>query len=432
MTDHAARPTRDLTRRHFLQGTALTGVAAFLAACTGTRSSASPAASTGAASASASASATAGATAGATATAEASESAAAATTATATGPLKFANWPAYVDLAGKAGEAGEYSAGSSPTLEQFKAKYKIDVDYQEKIGDNSSFVETIKPALVGGLATGWDLIVVTDWMASKIIANGWAEKIDQANVPNCTANVRDALKGYSWDPTNDYHYPWQSGMTGIGVNTKALSENKIAEPTKLADLWTIPADKLTFLSEARDTFGLVLLKLGMDANADTVTVEQLQQAHDDIKPLVDKGLRFTGNEYLQDFGQKKVWGAFVWSGDLASSGGKDDKFIFPEEGTLIWTDNMLIPKGAANKYTAELMMDFVYDPKIAAQIANYVYYVSPVKGADVEIKKLDAEAAVNPLLFPTAEVVAKQHSFQSLSEEMEAKLNDLFANLSGT
>ncbi|MEJ7697562.1 MAG: hypothetical protein WKF78_13320 [Candidatus Limnocylindrales bacterium] len=193
-------------------------------------------------------------------------------TATATGPLKFANWPAYVDLAGDAGEAGEYSAGSSPTLEQFKAKYKIDVDYQEKIGDNSSFVETIKPALVGGLATGWDLIVLTDWMASKIIANGWAEKIDQANVPNCTANVRDALKGYSWDPTNDFHYPWQSGMTGIGVNTKALSENKIAEPTKLADLWTIPADKLTFLSEARDTFGLVLLKLGIDANADTVTV----------------------------------------------------------------------------------------------------------------------------------------------------------------
>jgi len=430
MTDHDARLTRDLTRRRFLQGTALTGVAAFLAACTGTRSSASPAASTGAASASASAAASASATAAATATAEASE--AAATAATATGPLKFANWPAYIDLAGDAGEAGEYSAGSSPTLEQFKAKYKIDVDYQEKIGDNSSFVETIKPALVGDLATGWDLIVVTDWMASKIIANGWAEKIDQANVPNCTANVRDALKGYSWDPTNDYHYAWQSGMTGIGVNTKALAANNIPEPTKLADLWTIPADKLTFLSEARDTFGLVLLKLGIDANADTVTAEQLQQAHDDIKPLVDKGLRFTGNEYLQDFGQKKVWGAFVWSGDLASSGGEDDKFIFPEEGTLIWTDNMVIPKGAANQYTAELMMDFVYDPAIAAQIANYVYYVSPVKGADVEIKKLDPEAATNPLLFPPADIVAKQHSFQSLSPELEDKINDLFADLSGT
>ena len=82
---------------------------------------------------------------------------------------------------------------------------------------------------------------------------------------------------------------------------------------------------------------------------------------------------------------------------------------------MIWTDNMLIPKGAANKYTAELMMNYVYDPAIAAQIADYVYYVSPVKGADEEIKALDPGAATNPLLFPTADIVAKQHNFQFLS-----------------
>ena len=191
-------------------------------------------------------------------------------------------------------------------------------------------------------------------------------------------------------------------MTGIGYNAKTLAANKIAEPTKIADLWTIPADKLTFLTEARDTFGLGLLKLGIDPDPAKVTDADLQEVADDMQPLVDKGLRFTGNEYLQDFGQKKVWAAFVWSGDLASSGGADDKFIFPEEGTMIWTDNMMIPKGAANKYTAELMMNYVYDPAIAAQIADYVYYVSPVKGADVEIKKLDPAAETNPLLFPTA------------------------------
>jgi spermidine/putrescine transport system substrate-binding protein len=221
-------------------------------------------------------------------------------------------------------------------------------------------------------------------------------------------------------------------MTGVGFNAKTLKENNIAEPTKIADLWNIPPDKVTFLSEARDTFGLVLLKLGVNADGATVTADQLQQAADAIKPLVDGGLRFTGNEYLQDFGQKKVWAAMVWSGDLASSGGPDDKFIFPEEGTLIWTDNMLIPKGAANKYTAELMMNYVYDPKVAAPIENYIYYVSPVKGCDVELKKLDPSTAGNPLLFPTPDVVAKQHNFQALSDENEAKLNDLYAKLSGT
>jgi spermidine/putrescine transport system substrate-binding protein len=308
----------------------------------------------------------------------------------------------------------------------------VDVDYQEKIGDNSSFVETIKPALVGGLPTGWDLIVLTDWMASQIITSGWAEKIDQANVPNAVANLEDTLKSYPWDPNQDYHYPWQSGMTGIGYNAKTLADNDIAEPTKLADLWAMPADKLTFLTEARDTFGLGLAKLGIDPNPETVTDADLEAVAADMQPLVDKGLRFTGNEYLQDFAQKKVWAAFVWSGDLASSGGEDDRFVFPEEGALIWTDNMLIPKGAANKYTAELMINYVYDPKVAAQIANYVYYVSPVKGAAEEIKALDPEAATNPLLFPDAETAATFHSFQALSEEQEAVMNDLFATLSGT
>ena len=412
--------TADLTRRRFLQGSAVAGVAAFLAACTGTKTGASASPSTGGAP-----SATASTAAPASASVEPSV---AATPKVVSGPLKFANWPAYIDL----GDKDTYTPGSSPSLNDFEKQFNVKVDYEEKIGDNATFVETIKPALVGGLATGWDLIVLTDWMASKLVANKWLEKIDQANVPNCTANLRDALKNSSWDPNQDYHYPWQSGMTGVGFNAKTLKDNGIKEPTKIADLWNIPSDKVTFLSEARDTFGLVLLKLGVNADGATTTPDQLQQAADSIQPLVDAGLRFTGNEYLQDFGQKKVWAAMVWSGDLASSGGPDDKFIFPEEGTLIWTDNMLIPKGAANKYTAELMMNYVYDPKVAALIENYIYYVSPVKGCDVELKKLDPSTEGNPLLFPPADVVAKQHNFQALSEENEAKLNDLYAKLSGT
>jgi spermidine/putrescine transport system substrate-binding protein len=425
MTDRDEHPTPErripaLSRRRFLQGSAMAGVAAFIAACTGTKTGGSAVPSTEA-------------SAPASVAPSASPSpTVAATPKVATGPLKFANWPAYIDLAGAAGEEGAYKPGSSPSLEEFKKQFKIDVDYEEKIGDNATFVETIKPALVGKLPTGWDLVVLTDWMASKIVANGWAEKIDQENVPNCTSNLRDALKNSSWDPNQDYHYPWQSGMTGVGFNAKTLKANNIPEPTKIADLWNIPSDKVTFLSEARDTFGLVLLKLGVNADGATATADQLQQAADDIQPLVDKGLRFTGNEYLQDFGQKKVWAAMVWSGDLASSGGPDDKFIFPEEGTLIWTDNMLIPKCAATKYSAELMMNYVYDPKVAAVIEEYIFYVSPVKGADLEIKKLDAEAATNPLLFPSADVVAKQHNFQALSDENEAKLNSLYAKLSGT
>src|SRR6266508_4511290 len=369
-------PARPITRRGFLQGSAMAGFGAFLAACTGGQSP-SPA----------------GSVVVPTPPSQAPSPSASPTPKVITGPLHWAQWPAYIDLTGKAGEEGAYKAGSSPTIEQFKKKYKVDVNYEEKIEANEDFYATIQQQLVAGLATGWDIITVTDWLAAKIISKGWAEQIDQTNVPNCAANLRDALRNQTWDPKQDYHYPWQSGMTGIGYNKKTLAKNGKAEPR---------------------------------------SVEDMQAVHDDIKPLAEKGLRFTGNEYLQDFASKKVWAAMTWSGDLASSGSEDDVWVAPTEGSMVWTDNMVIPKGAVNKYTAELMMDFCYDPKIAAQIAYYVYYVSPVKGAAEEIAKLDKEAAKNPLLFPPDDVVAKQHNFQFLTDELEQKMNELYSDMSGT
>jgi spermidine/putrescine transport system substrate-binding protein len=419
---HLSRFERPINRRRFLQGSALAGFSAFLAACTNSNASQAPSAS-------------AAATTGTSAAPPPSASVAPTPKPSPTGPLKWAQWPAYIDLTGKAGEAGAYAPGSSPTIEEFKKQYKVDVDYEEKIEANEDFYATIQPQLQGGLPTGWDLITVTDWLAAKIISKDWAEKIDQSNVPNCTANLRDPLRNQTWDPGNDFHYPWQSGMTGIGYNTKTLTTAKVAAPKSLADLYAIRSDKVTFLTEKRDTFGLGLLKLGKTADPATTTADDLQAVHDDIKPLVAKGLRFTGNEYLQDFAAKKVWAAMVWSGDLASSGTEGDTFAFPTEGCMIWTDNLLIPKGAVNKYTAELMMNFVYDPKIAGQIANYVYYVSPVKGAEAVLKDLNKAAPLDQahldLLFPPDTVVAKQHNFQFLSDALEAKMNDLYADLSG-
>jgi spermidine/putrescine transport system substrate-binding protein len=414
-----------LTRRRFLQGTALAGFGAFLAACSSSAATNAPA-SAGPPASNANIPTLPPAT---------PAPSVAPTPKVISGPLHWAQWPAYIDLTGKAATNLKYAPGSSPTLEQFKAKYKVDVDYEEKIEDNNTFYATIQPELLAGAPTGWDLIVVTDWLAAKIIVKGWAEQIDPTNVPNCVNNLRDPLKGYPWDPKNDYHYPWQSGMTGMGYDKTSLASAKIAAPASLSDLWAIDSKKVSFLSEARDTFGLGLLKLGKDANPQTTTADDLQAVHDDIQPLVQNGLTFTGNEYLQNFAAKKTWAAMVWSGDLASSGSADQIFVFPTEGTMLWTDNMLIPKGATNVYTAELMMNFVYDPKIAGQIANFVYYVSPVKGADAVVKALNASAPLDPalfaLLFPPDDVVAKQHNFQYLSDDLETQLNNLYLDLAG-
>jgi spermidine/putrescine transport system substrate-binding protein len=422
MIDETEALKSEVTRRRFLQGSALAGFGAFLGACTGSATNA-PGASATNPPVSIPIPTPPPVTPGPTV---------APTPKTVTGPLHWAQWPAYIDLAGKAGDAGVYAPGSSPTLEQFKKKYKVDVNYEEKIDGNESFYATIQQQLVAGAPTGWDMITITDWLAAKVISKGWAEKIDPANVPNCVANLRDALKGQVWDANQDYHYPWQSGMTGIGYNKTNLKKAGKAEPKSLADLWALPPNRVSFLDEKRDTFGLGLLKLGKSADPATTTDADLQAVHDDIAAFAKGQLRFVGNVYLQDFAAKKTWAAMTWSGDLASSGSADDAWVAPTEGSMVWTDNMVIPKGATNVYTAELMMDFCYDPKIAAQIANYVYYVSPVKGAAEALAKLDASAAKNPLLFPPADMVAHQHNFQFLTDELEAKLNALYADLSGT
>jgi spermidine/putrescine transport system substrate-binding protein len=418
MSEETGIPERSITRRGFLQGSALAGFGAFLAACSGAQSP-SPAATVAAP----------------TSPPPSPSPSLSPTPKVVTGPLHWAQWPAYIDLTGKAGDEGEYAPGSSPTIEQFKKKYKIDVDYEEKVQDNKTFYATIQPQLQAGTPTGWDMIVITDWLAAKIITKGWAEKIDPANVPNCVANIRDPLKNQTWDPNQDFHYPWQSGAAGIGYNTKNLAAAGKAAPKSLKDLYALDPKRLSFLTESRDTFGLGLLKLGKEPDPATITADDLQAVHDDIRPLVDGGLRFADNSYLKDFAAKRTWAAMVWSGDLASSGTEGDTFVYPEEGSLIFTDNMVIPKGATNKYTAELMMDFVYDPKIAGQIANYVYYVSPVKGAKEVLQELNKEEPLDKyylsLLFPPDDIVAKQHSFQFLSDELELKLDELYLALQG-
>ncbi len=420
----ATGTTPAITRRRFIQGTGMAGFSAFLVACsTGSSGTAAPSS-------------------GASPSAGSSADPSVGGEQTPTGPLNFANWDAYIDLTTLPGPDGEEGTDDdeydlpSPTLDEFVAAYGVEVNYQNaKIEDNESFMATIRNQLESDVDTGWDLIVLTDWMAAKVVEADWAEKIDHANTPDAVANVRDALKDLPWDPAFDYHFPWQSGATGLGYNSVSTGR----ELSSLADLFD-PAfqGKVTLLSETRDTFPLVHLHLQAQGKASANKAEVMdaadaQAVHDFLKPLVDDGhiRAFTGNEYLLDFGTGDTWVAAVWSGDLASSAGENDVFVYPAEGSMIWTDNMIIPKGAKNKFTAELMIDWVYDVDRAARLANFIYYISPVKGVNEAILKLDDTAGDNPLLFPPADIVAKQHPQPTWDEATEATVNELYADLSG-
>lgn len=408
MTDQFTPLLSHVTRRRFLAGSALTGASAFLAACgtggTGGTASVAP---------SASATDTPAPSADVT-TAPQSPSA----------ELNFANWPLYIDT-------DDNDPTKHKTLEDFTAKYGTVVNYSEVINDNEEFFGTIRPPLQAGQDSGWDLIVVTDFMAARLIRLGWVETFDLANMPNKVANLQDAYVGVDFDPTDDKHAPWQSGMTGLGYDSAVTGEL-----TSLEAFWTADPrwnGKVTFLSEMRDAIGLSMFRLRTDPS--TTTPEQFDAALAEIAKAVEAGIvrSFTGNEYAEDLVGGNVVLAMAWSGDIIAKQGEKETLAWtlPDEGGMLWTDNMLIPKGAPNKYTAELFIDFVYDPAIAAQIAAWVNYVTPVKGAREALAASDPELAESPLIFPPADVLAKVRIFKTLTEEEEAGYNDKFSEVTG-
>ena len=396
-----------LTRRRFIQGSTVAGFSAFLAAC-GSRGTGSAAPSSSVPSS------------GPSASVAASDSPAPQLSPSA--ELVFANWPLYIDT-------DENDETKHKTLEDFTAKYGTKVEYSEVINDNNEFFGTIRAPLEAGQDTGWDIVVLTQWMAARLVRLGWLEKFDKANLPNYVANLEDVYKAPDFDPTNDYHAPWQGGMTGLGFDMAVTGE--LTSSTALWDpKW---AGRVTFLSEMRDTMGIALQKLGYDPGQ--VTSAQFDEAIAEIQKAVDADIirAFTGNEYAEDLVAGNVVLAMAWSGDIIQKKLEKETLEWraPDEGGTLWYDNLLIPKGAAHKYTAELMIDFVYDPVIAAQIEAWVNYICPVKGAQAELAKLDEELGANPLIFPTPEILAKVKRFKSLTEAEEREFDDKFSELIG-
>jgi spermidine/putrescine transport system substrate-binding protein len=402
---------RGMSRRTVLKGTAFAGFGAFLAAC-------------GASGQGTTAPSAAGPPSGPPDSAAPGASEAPAASESPSTELNFANWPFYIDT-------DENDDTKHKTLEDFTAKYGTVVNYSEVINDNDEFFGTIQPALQGGQDTGWDLIVHTDWMAGRLIRLGWVEQFNLDNMPNKVANMQDVYKGIDFDPTDDHHAPWQSGMTGLGFDPEVTGDL-----TSLASLFTADnrwTGKVTFLTEMRDTVGLTMLKQGKDPSQ--ATEADLDAALADVDKAVADGIvrGFTGNEYAEDLVTGNVVLAMAWSGDVIVKQADKPSLVWqlPDEGGMLWTDNMLIPKGAAHKYTAELMIDFVYDPQIAAQIAAWVNYVTPVKGAKEALAAEDPELAENPLIFPPPEVLSNVKIFKSLTEDEESVFNDKFSQTTG-
>jgi spermidine/putrescine transport system substrate-binding protein len=325
--------------------------------------------------------------------------------------LKFSNWPLYIDV--------DEDTKAYPSLEEFTAQTDIKVDYFEDINDNATYFAKIQGPLSQGRGADRDIIVMTDSsrFPSLLIAKGWVEELDKDLIPNIS-NLVDAQASPPFDPDRTYSLPWQSGLTGIAWN-----EDVTGPVTSYEQLLNDPKlkGKVTLLSEFADSVGMAMLSNGDDPT--TVTQESFDRAISTIQKGVQSGQvrQFTGNDYAQPLTKGDIAAAMAWSGDIVQLLADNPKlrWAIPEEGGMIWTDNMLIPQGGSAA-TASTYMNFVYDPKIAAQIAAYVNYVTPVKGAKEELAKTDPETADNELIFPTDEMLAQVSQFDAEALQSDA------------
>jgi spermidine/putrescine transport system substrate-binding protein len=334
--------------------------------------------------------------------------------------LVWDNWTEYMDLS--------EDETSRPTLERFQAQTGIQVEYLETYLDNDEYYAIVKDQLALGQDIGVDLICPTEWMAARYVSNGFAQKLDAANIPN-KANLAPAYLGASYDPNRDFTMPYQGILGGIAYNKELYRELTGKEaPQTVDDLWADELNgRVVVLSEMRDTVGLIALAEGIDITSESsFTEDAYMNIIDKVAGLYADGKirNIEGNEYTKGFRNGDYVAGIVWSGDVVQMNmSKRTKdmfgFFLPESGGTISADTFLVPIGATHKKNAETLINYYYDPVNAAELAAWVNYITPVAGAYEEAVKLDPALAENNLIFPSEEFLSFTHAFRALNAQEE-------------
>ena len=340
------------------------------------------------------------------------------------GTVRWANWTAYLDQKRVDGKR------TYPTLDRFIETSGIDVEYMVDYNDNDDFYGKVQEKLKSGKDIGYDIVTPTDWMAARWIRLGYARELDAANIPNKT-NILDTLANVSFDEGRKYSLTWQSGFAGFCWNKDLIKEDIVTMEQLFA-----PANKgrIVVLSEMRDTIGIIMQYQGVDISQ-PFTEDEFMNAIDYLEKQISDGFirQVKGNDYLEDMANKDAVAAIGWSGDMFSENlsGQNYGFAIPESGGTLWSDNFIIASTSANKANSEALMNYYYDPAVAAEVAAWVNYICPVKGAQAEMEKIDPELASSPFIFPDDETLSKVQVFRGLDAEEEFNFSAAFQEAIG-
>jgi spermidine/putrescine transport system substrate-binding protein len=308
--------------------------------------------------------------------------------------VSFYNWANYID---------------ESILSMFEAECGVRVIY-----DTYASNEDLLAKLQAG-ATGYDLIVPSDYMVSIMLELEMLRPLDHGNLPNLV-NISDRFADAPYDPGFVYSVPYQWGTTGITVDLDVIDD--------APDGWAALFDpdivsqyngRVSLLNDARETLGAALKYLGYSVNSTNPDeLEEAKQVLLAIKPYV---ATFENDAYRDLLVSGEVNISHSWSGDafqvIYANEERSFDYIIPAEGGVIWVDNMVIPATAPNPYTAEILINYLLEPEIGAMITNYNYYASP---NDASFEFLEVEVREDPGIYPPDEVLDRMEFIRNVGE----------------
>lgn len=268
-------------------------------------------------------------------------------------------------------------------------------------------------------------------MAARWISGKDVAKFDDSKVPN-KKNIVPFLLNRPLDPGRHYSLPWAGVIAGFAWNNKHIPKGVHTMEQLFA-----PANKgkIEVLSEMRDTIGLILMWQGVDITK-PFSQDKFMNAIDYMQKMIHDGFirQVKGQSYQEDLISGDAVAVIGWSGDINQLNAQNSNqfgFAIPESGATFSTDNMMIPAFSPNKVNAEAVINYYYDPVVAARVANYINYICPVQGAQEAMKKINPAQAKNKLIFPDAAAWKNLHVFRSLSQSEQISFATAFQKASG-
>lgn len=290
-------------------------------------------------------------------------------------------------------------------INEFEKKFGVKVQ-SDTYDSNEALYAKLKPG-----NPGYDVIFPSDYGVSIMSKENLLETLNLANIPN-KKNLDGKFINTHFDPQNKYSMPYFWGTMGIGYNYKKVG--------KVIDSWSQVFEpkfngQVALVDELRTMLGGILIYLGYDPN--TTKPEEINKARDFLIKHKDVIAAFANDNGQDLLNQGEVEIAIEWSGDVfqVMQQNPDLRYSIPSEGSIVWIDNMAIPKNAPHKTLAEKFINFMLIPEIAAKNANFLNYATPNKTA-LEKNLINPETRKNPAIYPSAEVFEKLTYIKDVGE----------------